>query len=55
VKPGNRVRDFGCEPGFFTREFVYGPDAVFDTGFSGKHKRGPLFVPSEVMEPDVEG
>ena len=22
---------------------------------SGRHKRGPLFVPSEVMKPDVEG
>ena len=22
VKPGNRVLDFGCGPGFFTREFA---------------------------------
>jgi len=25
VKPGDRVRDFGCGPGFFTRECTYGP------------------------------
>jgi ubiquinone/menaquinone biosynthesis C-methylase UbiE len=29
VKPGNRVLDFGCGPGFFTREFA---KKVGDTG-----------------------
>ena len=29
VKPGNRVLDFGCGPGFFTREFA---KRVGDTG-----------------------
>ena len=29
VKPGNRVLDFGCGPGFFTREFA---KVVGDTG-----------------------
>ena len=29
VKPGNRVLDFGCGPGFFTREFA---KAVGETG-----------------------
>ena len=29
VKPGNRVLDFGCGPGFFTREFA---KAAGDTG-----------------------
>jgi len=51
VKPGYRVLDFGCGPGFFTREFA---KAVGETGrvFSVDLQEGMLTILREKMETD---
>ncbi|MCX6700612.1 MAG: class I SAM-dependent methyltransferase [Methanomicrobiales archaeon] len=51
VKPGNRVLDFGCGPGFFTREFA---KRVGDSGkvYSVDLQEGMLEVLRGKLEPE---
>lgn len=51
VKPGNRVLDFGCGPGFFTREFA---KRVGDTGMviAVDLQEEMLRILSEKLEPE---
>jgi len=51
VKPGNRVLDFGCGPGFFTREFA---KRVGDTGMvlAVDIQEEMLRILSEKLEPE---
>ena len=53
VKPADRVRDIGCGPGSFTREFARGSRAVFSPELAGQNRLWgtlPLFESSNIFQ-----